>query len=222
MAIIQCLLTTRSARSLSACCGVQEAFAHHDVRAGLAGMELTAWFDGRCRRATLNLPFQLSAPFPPAFLSSSTSSFSFILQYTHTFTINMLRNGATRLARSIVAPAARPVSYTQCATPTQQWTTQFGSLASKRPLPSQLARIRAMQAGSMRRNISKEQLKVEDKYAHEKLKATPETVSMTSSIHPISGEIGTPSPSKDKDADMVAGVKSDVVSRCVFLPRTHG
>jgi hypothetical protein len=79
-----------------------------------------------------------------------------------------------------------------------------------------------MQAGSMRRNISKEQLKVEDKYAHEKLKATPETVSMTSSIHPISGEIGTPSPEKDKDTDMVAGVKSDVVSRCVFLPRTHG
>jgi hypothetical protein len=47
-------------------------------------------------------------------------------------------------------------------------------------------------------------------------------VSMTSSIHPISGEIGTPSPEKDKDTDMVAGVKSDVVSRCVFLPRTHG
>jgi hypothetical protein len=67
-----------------------------------------------------------------------------------------------------------------------------------------------MQAGSMRRNISKEQLKVEDKYAHEKLKATPETVSATSSIHPITGEIGTPPPGKDKDADMVAGVKSDV------------
>ena len=29
-----------------------------------------------------------------------------------------------------------------------------------------------MQAGSVRRNISKDQLKAEDKYAHEKLKAT--------------------------------------------------
>ena len=78
-----------------------------------------------------------------------------------------------------------------------------------------------MQAGSVRRNISKDQLKAEDKYAHEKLKATPETVSLSSTMHPITGELGN-NPPPEKEADMMAGVKSDVVSRRVSLPTTHG
>jgi hypothetical protein len=85
---------------------------------------------------------------------------------------------------------------------------------------SQLARIKAMQAGALRRNISEEQKKAEDKYAHEKLKATPETVSTTSSIHPLNSEIGTPPP--EKDVDMLKDLKSDVVGSSTSMLKMHG
>lgn len=121
----------------------------------------------------------------------------------------MLRNGATRFARSITAPAARPFAHTQRAAPAHQWTTQFGSLASKRPQTSQLVRVTPIKATIPRRNLTKDQEKAEERYAHEKLVPTPETVSTTSSIHPILGEQATADP--EPNVDMMKGVKSDVV-----------
>jgi len=73
---------------------------------------------------------------------------------------------------------------------------------------SQLARITPINTTISRRNLTKEQKQAEDKYAHEKLKATPETVSTTSTIHPIFEEQGVKTP--EKDIDMMAGVKSDI------------
>lgn len=122
----------------------------------------------------------------------------------------MLRNGAARFARSIITPAARPFVSAQRAAPAHQWSTQFGSLASKRPQTSQLARITPIKSTIPRRNLTKEQEKAEEKYAHEKLEPTPETVSTTSTIHPFNSEHGAP-PS-ESDVDMMKGVKSDIVS----------
>jgi hypothetical protein len=83
-------------------------------------------------------------------------------------------------------------------------------MASKRPQTSQLARITPLRATALRRNITDQQKKAEDKYAHEKLVPTPETVSSTSTIHPFNSEHGTPPP--EPDVDMMKGVKSDMVS----------
>ncbi|KAH6633412.1 hypothetical protein C7974DRAFT_375499 [Boeremia exigua] len=120
----------------------------------------------------------------------------------------MLRNGATRFARSITASAARPFAPAPRAAPARQWATQFGSLASKRPQAAQLARVTPTQTIISRRNLTKDQKKAEDRYAHEKLEPTPETVSTTSSIHPVFSEQGVENP--EKDVDMMKGVKSDL------------
>lgn len=133
----------------------------------------------------------------------------------------MLRNGATRFARSITAPAARPFASAQPAAPAHQWSTQFGSLASKRP--QTLIRTTPITSKVPRRYLTKEQEKAEEKYAHQKLKPTPETVSTTSTIHPFLSEHGTPPP--EPDVDMMKGVKSDMVSkmhyRCLMAADSH-
>ena len=56
--------------------------------------------------------------------------------------------------------------------------------------------------------------KAENRYAHEKLKATPETVTLTSSTHPMFSEIGTKNP--ENDVDMLASVKNDIVGFSFF------
>ncbi|KAI8935315.1 hypothetical protein NX059_007901 [Plenodomus lindquistii] len=121
----------------------------------------------------------------------------------------MLRNGASRIAlRSIVAPVARPVANFQRTTPSLQWTTQFGSMASRRP---QTAHLKPVQADMLRRTYSelpKELKEAEKKYAKEVIKPTPETVSSTSSTHPIFSEVATENP--DREVDMMASVKHDV------------
>lgn len=122
----------------------------------------------------------------------------------------MLRNGASRLAlRSIATPAARSPTAPRHATPVFQWATQFSSAASKRPQLSRIAQMKPVQAAIIRRNLTNEQKEAEKKYAHEKLKATPETVSASSTSHPVFGELGGSPP--PQQIDMMAGVKGDVV-----------
>lgn len=124
----------------------------------------------------------------------------------------MLRNGASRLAwRSLGAPATRVTSGFRSTAPTSQWATQFGSLASKRPGASQLASLKPTQAAIVRRGITDAQRKDEKRYAQEEIKPTPETVSSTSSTHAMFGEVGVKDPEGNKDTDMAAGLKHDVV-----------
>lgn len=128
--------------------------------------------------------------------------------------VNMLRNGASRLAlRSIATPLARSSAALPHANPALQWATQFSSMASKRPQSSQIAHIKPVQAAIFRRNLTDEQKEAEKKYAHEKLKVTPDTVSASSTTHPMFGEIG--GTNSQPQVDMMAGVKDDVVSRGV-------
>jgi hypothetical protein len=80
-----------------------------------------------------------------------------------------------------------------------------------------LARVTPIKSTISRRNVTEEQKKAEERYAHEKLVPTPETVSTTSTIHPFNSEHGAPPP--QQDADMLKGVKSDVVSKlCCHFP----
>jgi hypothetical protein len=131
----------------------------------------------------------------------------------------MLRNGASRLAlRSLGAPATRLAFAFRCTAPTVQRTTQFGSLASKRPGTQQLAAMKPIQAAVMRRGVSDAQKQAESRYSREELKPTPETVSVTSSTRSMVGEVGVQDPVA-KDADMMAGMRHDVV--CEILNHFH-
>jgi hypothetical protein len=73
-----------------------------------------------------------------------------------------------------------------------------------------LAALNPVQAAVMRRSITDAQKQAESRYAKEKIKPTPETVSSTSSTHAMFGEVGVKDPDP-KDADMMAGMKHDVV-----------
>lgn len=82
-------------------------------------------------------------------------------------------------------------------------------MASRRPQP---AHLKPVQAALLRRAISEkipnEQKEAEKKYSREVIKPTPETVSSTSSTHPMFSEVATENP--DREVDMMAGVKHDV------------
>jgi hypothetical protein len=88
------------------------------------------------------------------------------------------------------------------------------SLATRRPQVFAIAQLNPAQTAIVRRTLAdKIDREAEKKYAHEKLKPTPETVSSTSSIHPILSEVGQPAPAPDavRDVDVMAGIKADVV-----------
>lgn len=70
--------------------------------------------------------------------------------------------------------------------------------------------LKPIQAASMRRSLTDAQKQAESRYAKEEIKPTPETVSATSSTHAIFSEVGVKNPTP-KDADMMAGMKHDVV-----------
>lgn len=123
----------------------------------------------------------------------------------------MFRNGASRLAlRPITASAARPAASFQRTSAQLQWKTQFGSLASRRPQLPQVAQLKPTQSVILRRGITDKQKDAEARYAKEEIKPTPETVTASSSVHPIFGEVNNQNKTT-QDVDMMAGVKHDVV-----------
>jgi hypothetical protein len=54
----------------------------------------------------------------------------------------------------------------------------------------------------------------ENKYQHEKLEPHPERVTATSTIHPVFSEVGAKDP--ERDVDMMAGVKQDIVRQTLL------
>jgi hypothetical protein len=128
----------------------------------------------------------------------------------------MLRNGASRLAlRSAAAPkSARPAASFTRTTPSVQWATQFGSLAARRPQLAQATAAQLKPASAILRRgladkLTEGQKQAESRYAKEKIKPTPETVTSTSSTHAMFSEVGAEQP--QNEVDMMAGVKHDVV-----------
>ena len=57
--------------------------------------------------------------------------------------------------------------------------------------------------------FDKADTKHEEKVSHEKLPTTPQTVSATSSVHPVLGEVATAE--EGPDTDMMQGIRSDMV-----------
>jgi hypothetical protein len=91
--------------------------------------------------------------------------------------------------------------------------------------------LQPLQAAVMRRGLADKlpeaQKQAESRYAQEEIKPTPETVSATSSMHPVFvGEVtdATKAPQGsggDRDVDTLAGVKHDLVGfQSMHLLRT--
>nr|OQO19595.1 hypothetical protein B0A51_15891 [Rachicladosporium sp. CCFEE 5018] len=123
----------------------------------------------------------------------------------------MLRSGAPRsVLRTINTNAAlRATNNPFC----KQFASQIWT-ASRRP---QLAQVTtALIATRTASNITEKvksalpdiDIKKEAQIAKDKLRVDPETVSTTSSTHPLMSEIATPE--KEEDTDMMAGVKNDL------------
>lgn len=77
-----------------------------------------------------------------------------------------------------------------------------GSLASRPDL------FRVSGQTRFQTKFDKPDLKAEEKLLHKTLKATPESVSSGSTVHPVFGEHGG---EQEPEVDMMAGVKGDIV-----------
>jgi hypothetical protein len=129
----------------------------------------------------------------------------------------MLRTGASRLALRTF-PTVRPAASLRVAPPTAQGATQFSSVASRRPRIQSIAQISPADAGSiLRRALSNERKEAEKKYLKEEIKPTPETVSATSSIHPVLGEV-TGEERPPKEMKVSHGIAGDLVRKAPTSP----
>ena len=134
----------------------------------------------------------------------------------------MLRTGATRsVLRSLNASQPVHPSF-QISVQTRQIRSQLCTLSSRRPQTIANAIPKPTTTSILRRQVShsrpllqlskydKPDTEHERKVAEQKLKATPDTVSTTSSIHPVMGEVGVHDP-EDKP-EVSGGIKADLVS----------
>jgi hypothetical protein len=181
------------------------------MRAGRSSSsgERGAWKLGIARLPSLRLP---SVP-PPA-------EFSFFIHFRSSSaplrplidaSSIMLRTGASRLAlRSIPASAIRPAGSLRVAPLVAQHATQFSSIASRRPQSPPVAQFKPIQAAILRRTLTNERKEAEKRYAKEEIKPTPETVSATSSIHPVLGEV-TGEAQPPQEMKVSKGIAGDLV-----------
>lgn len=121
----------------------------------------------------------------------------------------MLRTNASRsILRSLNTSQVASQQFRQQFT-AQLWTAarRPQTLAMTAAKPMALARLQS--SDSKAGGIANVDLKHEAQKAKEKLTASPETVSTSSSTHPIMGEVGT----KDEEdhTDMMAGIRGDMV-----------
>lgn len=126
----------------------------------------------------------------------------------------MFRAGVNRIAlQALRAPAPQAARYTlNAAAQRAQLSTRTTALAERRPQAVQAALPRPVALALLRRHASTVDhidKKAEDAAAHKKMKPHPEIVSSTSSVHPLTREVGIANP--EDDIDMMAGVKSDLV-----------
>lgn len=119
----------------------------------------------------------------------------------------MFRAGAARQLRALSGLGASVPRSSQFSSKLCTLSQATRPLAIGKPVTLALARYASQQAPMDK--INKE---VESKLGSEKLEAHPETVSSTSSTHPVFGEVGM-AEDQHKDDDMMAGVKGDLVSR---------
>lgn len=129
----------------------------------------------------------------------------------------MLRSGAARaVLRTLNTATFQPArsSFNGAATKVQ-FTSKLCTSSYKRPQALIFAARKPVTASLARQATTQTQWDKPDK-KHEKdvgkqhLEAEPDIVSTTSSVHSVFSEVATPEP--ERDIDMMAGVKSDLVS----------
>lgn len=113
-------------------------------------------------------------------------------------------NAASHQSIRAQIPAARPQLRSQLCT----LSKRPQSLAMTNPTALQMIR----QATDNRGPMDTIDTKRESRIGEKKLQADPSTVSTTSSTHPIMGEARSEE-SGERDADMMAGVKHDMVRK---------
>lgn len=124
----------------------------------------------------------------------------------------MLRTNAARAAfRALnTAPAATRSSFAT----SQNAPRLVSQLSKSRPTalskPLSMALTRYQTTGGSLTNPDKIDSRHEQEVAKGKLQADPSIVSSTSSTHAVFSEVATPE--EEKDVDMMAGVKGDLVS----------
>ncbi|KAH0342358.1 hypothetical protein KCU81_g5720, partial [Aureobasidium melanogenum] len=116
----------------------------------------------------------------------------------------MFRAGAARQLRALSGLGASVPRSSQFSSKLCNISQATRPLAIGKPMTLALARYASQQAPMDK--INKE---VETKLGNEKLQADPENVSISSSTHPVFGEVGM-AEDPHKDADMMAGVKNDM------------
>ncbi|KAG9680956.1 hypothetical protein KCU95_g15440, partial [Aureobasidium melanogenum] len=116
----------------------------------------------------------------------------------------MFRAGAARQLRALSGLGASVPRSSQFSSKLCTISQATRPLAIGKPMNLALARYASQQAPMDK--INKE---VETKLGNEKLQADPENVSISSSTHPVFGEVGM-AEDPHKDADMMAGVKNDM------------
>jgi len=128
----------------------------------------------------------------------------------------MLRTNAARAAfRALnTAPAATRSSFatSQNAPRLVSQLSKSRPTALSKPLSMALTRYQTsgQTTGGSLTNPDKIDSRHEQEVAKGKLRADPSIVSSTSSTHAVFGEVATPE--EEKDVDMMAGVKGDLVS----------
>lgn len=130
----------------------------------------------------------------------------------------MLRSAAP--ARSLL----RSLNAARTPTTSSAFQRQFASQVctmSKRPSALAFAKPLAIQLRMATKSaLPRIDNETEAEYAKRTLPAEPDVVSTTSSTHPVFGEVATPE--EEKDTEMLAGVKSDLVRSPQHRPGKPG
>lgn len=131
--------------------------------------------------------------------------------------IAMLRTGAPRAAfrslNSFAAAAAAASGRTTFTRNAPHFSSKLCILSSSRPVAVAKPTTMALARFASNRNSPMDTIdrKHEMAVSKENLPASPDTVSADSSTHPVFGEVGMRE-DQEKDTDMMAGIKQDMVS----------
>jgi hypothetical protein len=129
----------------------------------------------------------------------------------------MLRSGAPRSALRAINTPAFKVAQTPFR---QQFASQLCTAARRPQALAALKPLALARMASTEGMVGGIDLKKEAQAAKEKLKPSPETVSMESSTRHVASEMTKES--HDDDADMMAGIRADMVRDSARLLRSNG
>ena len=154
----------------------------------------------------------------PCSLYSPCLCFVRYIYHTKHSLLTMLRSGVSRSAFRALSSASSTASSRTSFT-ASQFSSKLCTLSRERPMalakPLTMALARHQSQGPPYDRVD---ASAEKKLAEKRLKGSPETVSSTSSTHALFAEVGVEE-KQEKDTDMMAGVKSDLVGNSSIRPQ---